>query len=290
MKQPPSSQTGLSLLELMIAMTLGLMITMTLGYILMGSRSTYRTQDASARVQDTGRFALEFIGRQLRAAGRIDITPLVSDGRTNVTLPTGWTAIAGTHGTAAIGETPAVNGDGAVTINGGTRQTDTLTVQYQLSNMSGGTIVDCNGGTAGALGASLQVINGAGNICGPSANQPCRFGTVSNTIGLDGPDLELQCTGNGGGVVQPVSEGVEDLQFRYAEAATPSVFNATPANPANVVAVQVCIMVQSPGNGVIAAPQPIRDCSGNTYTPNDTRLRRIFTSVFTLRNRVISVP
>lgn len=74
-----SHQFGLSLIELMVALTLGLMITVSLGYILMGSRSTYRTQDASARVQDTGRFALEFIGRQLRMAGRADITPLASD-------------------------------------------------------------------------------------------------------------------------------------------------------------------------------------------------------------------
>lgn len=75
----PTHQTGLSLIELMVAITLGLMITTTLGYILMGSRSTYRTQDASARVQDTGRFALEFIGRQMRSAGHTDISPLASN-------------------------------------------------------------------------------------------------------------------------------------------------------------------------------------------------------------------
>lgn len=76
--QAPTTQGGLSLIELMIAITLGLMISMTLGYIMVGSRSTYRTQDASARVQDTGRFALEFIGRQIRAAGRTDISPVSS--------------------------------------------------------------------------------------------------------------------------------------------------------------------------------------------------------------------
>ncbi len=80
-------QSGLSLIELMVAITLGLMITTTLGYILMGSRSTYRTQDASARVQDTGRFALGFIGRQLRSAGRVDISPLASAVVVPVTEP-----------------------------------------------------------------------------------------------------------------------------------------------------------------------------------------------------------
>jgi type IV pilus assembly protein PilW len=82
MKQAPSFQTGLSLIELMVALTLGLMITVTLGYLLMGSRSTYRTQDASARVQDTGRFALEYIGRQLRYAGRTADMDLLVRGKT----------------------------------------------------------------------------------------------------------------------------------------------------------------------------------------------------------------
>lgn len=276
-------QSGLSLIELMVAITLGLMITMTLGYILMGSRSTYRTQDASARVQDTGRFAMDFIGRQLRSSGRIDMTPLASDARTATSgLPANWTPVSGSHGAAAIPDgnggtaVPAVNATGAVTISGGTRQTDTLVVQYQLTDHGGNDIADCNGNSANI---ALIPIPGGGN-----------YGTVSNTISLDGPNLELECTGNGAAGAQPFADGVEDMQVRYAEAATPGVFNAVPANLANVVAVQVCIMVQSTGNGVVTSPQTIRNCSGGNYTPNDTRLRRTFTSVFTLRNRVNAVP
>lgn len=118
---PRNPQTGLSLIELMVAMTLGLMITTTLGYILMGSRSTYRTQDASARVQDTGRFALEFIGRQIRMAGRGVVPP------GKAMLPAIATPIAG---------------DGT-----------TLTVRYQDSDMGrdAGTIPDCNGNNVAGI-------------------------------------------------------------------------------------------------------------------------------------------
>lgn len=271
------SQLGLSLIELMVALTLGLMITTSLGYILLGSRSTYRTQDANARVQDTGRFALEFIGRQLRSAGRVDITPLAGDPRTRTTgLPDDWMPISGSHGAAAVGDDGvAVNPNGEVAINGGSRQTDVLIVQYQETNLGGNTPADCNGAAV-----ALTPIPGGGG----------QYGTISNTIALDGDNLELECTGNGGGGAQPISEGVEDLKVRYAELASPSVFNTLPANPANVVAVQVCIMVRSLANGVVNTPQQIRDCAGNLYTPNDTRLRRTFTSVFTLRNRVNAVP
>lgn len=277
-----TSQTGLSLIELMVAITLGLMITSSLGYILMGSRSTYRTQDASARVQDTGRFAMEFIGRQLRSAGRIDITPLASDPRTSlIGLPENWSPISGSNGAAAGEDTEASNSDGEVAINGGSRQTDTLTVQYQSTNLGGVTPADCNGVSAAI--PLVDIPNGGG-----------RYGTVINRIYLDGDNRELECDGNGGGPPQPFAEGIEDMQFRYALAADPSIFvdsSVIAANDwANVVAVEVCLMVQSTANGVVNTAQNIRDCEGEVYTPNDTRLRRTFTSVFTLRNRINAVP
>jgi type IV pilus assembly protein PilW len=274
-----TSQSGLSLIELMVAITLGLMITSSLGYILMGSRSTYRTQDASARIQDTGRFAMEFIGRQLRSAGRIDITPLASDPRTSlIGLPENWSPISGSNGAAAGEDTEASNSDGEVAVNGGNRQTDRLTVQYQETTLGGNTPQDCNGAAVPLLGT-----------VGSGGDQ---YGTIQNAISLDGANLELECTGNGGGGAQPFTEGVEDLQFRYAEAGTPSVFqDASQVSVwANVVAVQVCLMVQSTANGVVNTAQNIRDCEGEVYTPNDTRLRRTFTSVFTLRNRINAVP
>ena len=279
------SQSGLSMIELMVAMTLGLMIIVTLGYIMMGSRTTYRTQDASSRLQDTGRFAMDFIGRQLRAAGRIDITPLAGDSRTNsAALPGNWAPISGSHGAAANGGNAAVNTSGVVTINGGTRQTDTVTVQYVLTD-SGGTIADCNGGGAGIVLTAIPRTAGAA----------INYGTVVNMVSLTGANLQLQCTGNGGGGTQPIAEGVEDLQFRYAVVGAPTSF-VVPANTwtatnwANVVAVQVCVMVQSTSNGVMSAAQTVTDCSGNRYTPNDTRLRRTFTSVFALRNALNAIP
>lgn len=262
-------QSGLSLIELMIAMTLGLMVTVSLGYILMGSRSTFRTQDASARVQDTGRFAMEFIGRQLRSAGRIDISPRVNDPRTHqANLPAGWMPINGE------------NAKNEVAIGEKKRKTDTVSIQYQLTDFSiddkdddTDVVVDCNNSDV-----PLENLPGGGV-----------YGTAINTISLDGAALELECTGNDGGT-QPFTENVEDFQVRYAELGTPNVFNATPANFANVVAVEVCIMVRSAENGIVTAPQSIVDCSGATYTPDDTRLRRTFTSVYTLRNRVNSLP
>ena len=279
------SQSGLSLIELMIAMTMGLMITISLGYILIGSQSTYRSQSSSTGVQDTGRMAMEFIGRNLRAAGRIEIIPLAGDDR--VTLPGAAVPISG------LNDTVTVNTGGTPT----TRTVDTLTVQYQLSNLNGVDVADCNGSSGSALAvASLTSISGiTGSVCGSAGNQPCKYGTVSNTISLDEDNLELECEGNGADAAQPFAEGVEDMQFLYGldttgDDAVDSWQAAVPASLAQIVAVQVCILVRSQNTGAVNTPQTLRDCSGTSFTAGDTRLRRTFTSVFTLRNRVNLLP
>lgn len=272
----PRRHAGLSLIELMVAITLGLMITASLGYLMVGSRSTYRTQDASARVQDTGRFAMEFIGRNLLAAGHTDITPLFTDNR--VGLPVNAVPITGTNGanTVATGGSP------------GTRDVDNVTVVYQLSTMNGATIRDCNGVDVGKTLSGGDIKKADGTDVGD-------YGGVSNAIRMDVANMELECLGNGSNNAQPFAEGVEDLQLVYGvdtsgDDAVDSWSSAVPSNVSQIVAVQVCIMVRSLGNGVVGAPQTIRDCSGTSFTPADTRLRRTFTSVFTLRNRVNLLP
>ncbi|MFN3594673.1 MAG: PilW family protein [Thiobacillaceae bacterium] len=62
-------QAGLSLIELMIAIAIGLMLVAAMGYLYVGQRQTWRALEAVARLQENGRFALELLGRDLRMAG-----------------------------------------------------------------------------------------------------------------------------------------------------------------------------------------------------------------------------
>ncbi len=78
---------GLSLVELMVALTLGLLITAGLLQLFNSSKVTFQTSDALARVQENGRFAVELMKRDLRQAGthgfcaaRIEITDHVGAG------------------------------------------------------------------------------------------------------------------------------------------------------------------------------------------------------------------
>jgi type IV pilus assembly protein PilW len=59
-------QRGLSLVELMISITIGLIVMSALAYVFAGSRGAYRVNENLARVQETGRFALDYIGQDLR--------------------------------------------------------------------------------------------------------------------------------------------------------------------------------------------------------------------------------
>jgi type IV pilus assembly protein PilW len=62
-------QVGLTLLEMMIALSLGLLLLVGIGTIFVGSQQTYRVQEENARIQESGRFALDLLGRSIRQAG-----------------------------------------------------------------------------------------------------------------------------------------------------------------------------------------------------------------------------
>lgn len=63
------SSRGVSLIELMIALVLGLLLVGGILQLFMGSRMTYQSTEAVARVQENGRFVMSFIEPELRAAG-----------------------------------------------------------------------------------------------------------------------------------------------------------------------------------------------------------------------------
>lgn len=67
----PYKRRGFSLVELMIAITLGLLLTAGMIQLFNSSKVTFRTNDAVARVQENGRFALEMLKLQLREAGTL---------------------------------------------------------------------------------------------------------------------------------------------------------------------------------------------------------------------------
>lgn len=66
---PLYSQMGVTLVELMIGMTVGLIVLAFVSQIYLSGRQSYRTQTGFGSLQENGRFALYFLQRDLRMAG-----------------------------------------------------------------------------------------------------------------------------------------------------------------------------------------------------------------------------
>jgi len=62
-------QAGLTLVELMVAMVISLLLIAGTITIFMSNKQAYRLNDASSRVQESGRFAFDFMRRDVRMAG-----------------------------------------------------------------------------------------------------------------------------------------------------------------------------------------------------------------------------
>ncbi|MDB5770006.1 MAG: putative Tfp pilus assembly protein PilW [Burkholderia sp.] len=65
---PAIRQAGLSLVELMISIALGLFVVVAATALLLSTKAGYVTQDDNARIQETGRHAIEMITRAVRQA------------------------------------------------------------------------------------------------------------------------------------------------------------------------------------------------------------------------------
>ena len=131
---PSPLQRGLSLVELLVAMAVGLLLTAGVLTIYVNSGQTYRVQDNLSRLQENGRFALILVGNALRMTG-FKTDP--AKPHTNV-FPTG-----------------------AVSTTDPTANPDTITVSFQ--GASDGTTRDCLGNTVAASVTSANTFFIAGN-------------------------------------------------------------------------------------------------------------------------------
>ncbi|MBK5969785.1 hypothetical protein CCR91_13685 [Thiorhodovibrio winogradskyi] len=65
------SARGVTMVELLVGMTIGLFLTGGIIALLLGTKQSYRSNEALSEVQENGRFATELLAQQLRMAGSL---------------------------------------------------------------------------------------------------------------------------------------------------------------------------------------------------------------------------
>lgn len=206
---PTRRQSGLTLIELMISIVLGLLVVLAATALLVSSKSAYLSQDEGAQMQDTARFALENINRAVRQAGFENWDKDTQDAPI-VTMPgmdpniTGWDAKSVSATSTAI-DTPL-----SANVNG----SDLLAVRFFGVSKPGTSVPD------------ESIFDCAGNgISGPatssSADQDRGWSIyyVSNST-VDGvPELRCKYRAEASGVFswksEAVARDVESFQVLY---------------------------------------------------------------------------
>ena len=305
-------QQGLTLIEIMVAVTISLFLMGGVIQIFMGSKQTYRLQDAAARVQESGRFAINFLVKDIRMAdfwGCQGNFPNVNNHLNNSASNPFDLSEGGISGTDSGDDTvpDTLNLFGGVSSGIGINATNVNAASFQLTTVNHGLAdfdyilaTDCetadllevtnanSGSTLTVVGNTGAVGSGPGNATGPgfaySADGGARMytfqGTTYSVAAGSSGEPSLFRTINGG-TPQELVEGVENMQILYGEdtdnddAANIYVDAGSVTNMNRVMSIRVTLTIRSVEDNVVA-----------TQNSGDYRLRRTFSTTTTVRNRV----
>lgn len=277
MKTTSQRQRGLTLVELMVGLVIGLVLSLAAASLYLATRETSRGSQSISDVNETGKIALEMIGREIQKAGFYpaeagnDVINSNAAGEyVNVKQAGNPTFDTGLFGCSGAQFNP-VNDRCGATVAGAP---DTIIVNYFSSREFGndsllGNSHDCN---------RVPVADDAVNTARAASNLPLfvsnRFSIVgtatdsyTDTDGNLVTARSLGCHGNGDEAqteAQRALDGVEDMVVRYGiygagmEQSPTQFLTATQVNAAGtidgrtpwqrVTAVNVCIVVRSLAN------------------------------------------
>jgi len=152
-----AGQQGLTLIELMISLTLGLLIVIAATSAFLSSKNIYTASDDATHIDDTGRFALEIIARSVRQAAYVNWDRNESPA---VVKPGMSPSIAGLDARSLKANTAGMTSPQTQSVNG----SDLLSIQF--FGAADGTMLNCAGFPIadGQRGASIFYVaaDGAG--------------------------------------------------------------------------------------------------------------------------------
>jgi type IV pilus assembly protein PilW len=313
---------GLSLIEMMISIAIGLLIMLAILAMYSGASAAARTAEAQGRMNEDAHAALTILTQQIRMTGaNPKQANRTSAAPRNPVFTANSYAIRGCDGTFSNISAAAATTPQSLTCGGSTTTLpDSIVVSYEADRFNtvpttAGLATDCTGSALTSVAGTATVVTGAttsiANITYTVADN--RF-YVRTVTGVASPSL--YCKGSNSTIEQPMVENVEDLQFLYgtSPASTASGTVAgyltassveTDANAdaagaslatlatsqlrwARVVTVRICVLVRSEQEvATNAASAQYIGCNGSLVSdPPDRRLRRAYQTTVVLRNRL----
>ncbi|MGY6216241.1 PilW family protein [Methylolobus aquaticus] len=268
---------GFSLVEVMIGLTAGLILIAGIGQIYLGSRQTYRLQEGQARLQEDGRFVIEFLKKNIRIAGYRSIPwntgPVAFPARATVPSFSTGQVITGTADSVSIRLQGAGDGKG----DADDRVADCLGAALDRCDVAINTFAADIDDAELECSVIVVTMTQEQNEATPQLNEcSATAGVTARTITLKSPQPLVSGFGNLN-VLYGLYTGGTLPTIRYLPAIS------VPAGSwGNVVSVRIGFELRSEDN-LIAAPQ--------TYVFNgvevtDRRLRRSFETTIALRNKL----
>lgn len=355
---------GVSLIEIMISLTIGLIIIAGIGYAYLGSKQSFRTQDALSRMQEGARIAFELMAKDIRMAGFTGCPPnTAASGDINVlsnvtvwyknllgqplvgyektsgawsAFPAGVTGVVGSviagdaltvlhadtdnsyivssHDAGSSQFTLTANAkikQGAILIAAESDCSRTAIFQNSDDDDDDGDDIVIHGSSGEVPEFALGSPSGtsypftANSRLYPLSAVTYYIGDVNN----DGePSLFRETLDASGGnpatTAEELVEGVQDMQLLYGEDTLDAVDKVDVYRTANnvadwtrVIAIRVTLLMVSRQDeqGITTRPQKysldmngdgdVTD-TGETVTPNDRLLRKVFTTTIAIKNRL----
>lgn len=281
-----NKQRGLSLIELMIAMTVSLVLVAGVGTVYISSKRNYQTRDQLSMMDENARVALNALSKHLEHAGYTTPAKLVigdyfikpgdvagsllsrgscADGGSNISSPSSLrdTADNDADRTTAYGDTTGI---AFIADND---------LFLDCANSGGGTRwPGCRAQTAASAQGALVYNNFFVDVTSGVPNLNCASSRLSART--------------------PLAPGIENIQFMYgvdanADGAVDKYVNATNVGAGEwqgIISIKVGLLVRSI-DPVLPAPEAhsyqVLDV---TQTRNDRYQRSVYTAVIHLRNVV----
>ena len=264
---------GFTLVELMIGLAISTFILTALMQVIVSGGASYRFLGGFSRLQEDGRYALQFIGKSVRDAGFREISGSSDGGEVGLSEFGG--VFSTLRGAGSRKELVVMDNDqvvsqdmeGLVQVSNAKPATDALIIRYQGHKEKN--IYDCVGGIVRNNTVVIQMMyirNDNVLVCG------VREAGTSKRISF-----------------QPLVDNVEDMQVLFGvdnnNNGVSEVNGYVNQGDYNVVSVKVALLVSSPVGVTGAKSRSFRLLDKEPYSIADGKFRKTFIHTFALRNR-----